>query len=74
MTSLKNSIKQSRIEKRLTVRELALLSGVSPAHITQIENENRNPTLSVARKISKALKQSLNEVFPEENSTTKNAV
>jgi transcriptional regulator with XRE-family HTH domain len=58
-----NRIKKLRWEQNMSVRELAVLSGVSHAHITDIENGKAIPTQITILKISKALNKKTWEVF-----------
>jgi len=60
---MKINLAQIRQEKQLTTRQLAKLSGVSHAQITQIENGNSNPTISTMCKLAKALNVKITELF-----------
>lgn len=61
---MKNKVKQYRIERDLTQEELALLSNVSRPIISDLENNKKTDLkLSIMRKIAKALKQDVTEVF-----------
>lgn len=48
-------IKQLRKEKKLTVRKLANLSGISPSLVSQIENSKSEASITTLRKIANAL-------------------
>ncbi len=48
-------IQDLRLKQRLTLEKLAEFSGVSRAMLSQIERGEKNPTVSVAVKIAKAL-------------------
>jgi transcriptional regulator with XRE-family HTH domain len=56
-------LKIFRLSKRLSQRELAKLSGTTPACICQLENGSRKPTLDTAKKIANALSISVDELF-----------
>lgn len=50
-------ITKKRKERKLSIRQLALYSDVSPGYISQIESENRGtPTPEVLKKLAKGLK------------------
>lgn len=66
MFPVKNLVKYYREEIGISQRELARLAEVSHTEIIKIENEGREPKLSKARQISKALCKSIGEVWPEE--------
>jgi DNA-binding XRE family transcriptional regulator len=52
-----------REERRLTQRELAAQSGLSPSTINEIEKGKKAPSLTAARAIANALGLSLNDLF-----------
>lgn len=54
-------IKEKRLEKNLSQRQLADLSGISKTHIGDLERNEREATISVLCMIAKAL-----NVKPEE--------
>ncbi|WP_026065205.1 helix-turn-helix transcriptional regulator [Amphibacillus jilinensis] len=60
---MKNSIKLSRNEKKLTQEELAEQVGVTRQTIGLIEKEKYNPTISLGLKLSKVLNKSLDQLF-----------
>ncbi len=60
---IKNSIKLSRNEKKLTQEELAEQVGVTRQTIGLIEKEKYNPTISLGLKLSKVLNKSLDQLF-----------
>lgn len=41
-------MKESRVEKKLSVRGIAELLGISHQHYNDIENGNRNPSIELA--------------------------
>ena len=58
-----NRLYDIRIEKGLSQRELANLSGVSRNTITRVENGDVAPNMETCRKICNALNVSIGEVF-----------
>lgn len=56
-------IKEIRKQKNMTLEELARRSGVSTTHINDIENNRKEPTLTIAICIAKALNVQLNDLF-----------
>ncbi len=60
----KNNIKQCRLEKKLTIKELAIESRISSGYLCHLEKGNRqNPSIKVMQNISKALNKKISEVF-----------
>ena len=55
-TIVAKNIKRLREEKKLSMEELAKLSGVSKSMLAQIERGDGNPTLSTLWKISNGMK------------------
>lgn len=53
---IKILIKEERLKKRLTQKELSRLSGISQAHISDVENDVKSPTIRTIEKIASALK------------------
>lgn len=60
-------IKEIRKEKNITLDELSKLSGVSKTHINDIENNKKEPTLSIAVALAKALNVQLTDLFKVTN-------
>ncbi len=56
-------IKQRRVMVPLTLRELAIMSGVSASHLGRIERKGRFPSASILRKIAKPLGFDEDELF-----------
>lgn len=48
-------LKEKRISKKLTQKELATLCGVKRTTITEIENGNSRPSIDTAKAIAKVL-------------------
>lgn len=63
-----NKIRQLRQEKKLTIEELAEITGFTSSYISQLERNKLEPSLTALTKISKALDVSL-YYFLEESST-----
>ena len=71
MRSISERIKELRIEKGYSRKKMAEISGVSQPTIYNIENgATDNITLTVGKKISKALNVSFSELFNIEDSKT----
>ena len=49
------TLKDIRIKKKITRRELAKRSGISEAYLSMIENNRRMPTVEVINNIANAL-------------------
>lgn len=60
---IKNSVKLSRNEKKLTQEELAEKVGVTRQTIGLIEKEKYNPTIALGLKLCKVLNMSLDQLF-----------
>lgn len=60
---IRNSVKQKRLEKGLSIRGLSERSGVSAGTIDKIENGLLNPTQLTMMKISFGLDEDTCEVF-----------
>ena len=56
-------LKQQRISRPLTLRELTNLSGVSSSHLGRIERGERFPSASILRKIARHLGFEEDELF-----------
>lgn len=60
----KNKIKQYRIEKHMTIKELAIESKISSGYLCHLEKGNRqNPSINVMKNISKALDKRISDIF-----------
>lgn len=60
---MKIYIEKIRLEKELSLSELARRSGVSKAHLSYLESGERTPTLQTLCKIAKALGVPAAELF-----------
>jgi transcriptional regulator with XRE-family HTH domain len=61
-----NNLREFRIKKKMTQKELAEKSGVSQVTISFIENELSVPMDLTKQKLSRALKLTPKEIFPDE--------
>lgn len=62
-----NKVKEIREAQGMSIAALAKRSGVSGAHLSDIENNYKKPTIKVMCKISKALKIPCWDIFDCEN-------
>ena len=58
-------IKQARITKGLSQKELAALLGTTPQNLAQYENNRRRPKINTLRNIASAMNITLGELSPE---------
>ena len=65
--SLGQLIKELRVEKRMRQNELAKKADLSRNYLSEIENENADPSLRALRKITLALDVSMTQIFEESN-------
>ena len=63
--SFSKQVREHRESSKLKLHEVAVLSGVSHSHINLIEKGLREPSLSKAIQISRALKIDLNKLIVE---------
>ncbi len=59
-------IKEKRLEKNLTQKQLSELSGVSESYIGDLERNEKEPTISILCKIAKALDVKTEELYKYE--------
>ena len=64
---MKNSIKVERAKKNITQAELAKLAKVSRQTINAIENGKFDPSLTLAIKLTRYFKVSIDEIFKYED-------
>lgn len=62
------NIKQMRIDKNMSQRELAARSGVSVQMVSMVETGHRRPSVPTAQKIASVLGFDWTEFFEEEES------
>lgn len=60
---IKILVKKVRLEKNMTLEELARLSGISKGHLSKIERGEREPKISTLIQIALALKVDSNELY-----------
>lgn len=58
-----NGLKEMRKRRRLTLKELAGETGLSPAYLSNVENNATSPTLANLQKICQALRISMAELL-----------
>ena len=66
MTSIGQKIKSTREDQGLTQETLAEKAHISRQGLSELENNHREPTLRVLRKIARALEVDLLTFWPED--------
>jgi putative transcriptional regulator len=61
--AMENKIAKLRDELCITQEELALAVGISRPYLSDIENDKKNPSCSIAGKIAKSLGRCFDDVF-----------
>ncbi|MDD7753813.1 MAG: helix-turn-helix transcriptional regulator [Clostridiales bacterium] len=56
-------LRKIRKEKNMSLDELAKLTGISKAHLSYIERNEKEPTISILCMIAKALNVSILDLF-----------
>lgn len=56
-------VKDIRNRKKLTLGQLAERTGISKSHISDVENENKEPGISVMVRLAKALDVEITELY-----------
>ena len=56
-------IKDIRIKKGYTLKQLSRISGVSSTHINDIENNLKKPSFSTILALCKALRVNVNDIY-----------
>lgn len=64
---LKLYVDRIRIEKRMSIRELAARAGISKSHVQRIEAGEVSPSLDVMCRIAKALSVPITDLFSYED-------
>ncbi len=64
---LGEKIRNMRLQKRMTLRELSRRSGCSLGFLSQVERDKVSPTIASLRKIAEALNTNIISLFEEEN-------
>lgn len=67
--NLGKTINQFRIQKKLTIKELAEKTGLTQSMLSQIERDLTNPSINTLKKISKCLNVPLFRFFQETDNT-----
>lgn len=62
---MENRLKEIRIAKGLTIRQISERSQISVSHIVRLEKGECDPTLSTMRKLAWALREPVWKVFGE---------
>lgn len=65
-------LKEARLAKNLTQKELAGMVGISESYYCQLETGARRISLPIAQKISVALEKSMNDLFSPSNLAKRN--
>ena len=60
---VRNSVRQSRIEAKLTQEQLADMVGITRQTIGLIEKGKYNPTIMLCLRLSQVLSKSINQLF-----------
>ncbi len=63
VASLGEYLREQRVDSRLTLRQLADLTGVSNPYLSQIERGLRRPSAQVLQQLSKALRISSDQLY-----------
>jgi transcriptional regulator with XRE-family HTH domain len=61
--SLGDYLRQQRVDSRLSLRQLAELTGVSNPYLSQIERGLRRPSAEVLQQLAKALRVSADQLY-----------
>lgn len=59
-------LKEIRKEKQISLEELSKLSGISKSHLSYIERQEKEPSLTILIKIAKALNIDINDLYEVE--------
>jgi len=62
---MRNKLREERFKLRMSQYVLTNLSGVSQSRISLIENELSEPSEAEKKKIAKALKVKISDLFPD---------
>ncbi len=64
-------LRKLRLEKGLTLKELASEIGVTLAYISQIEKQQKTPSLPIAFKLADFFNVKVEDLFPQPKDITK---
>lgn len=59
-------LKEIREEKQISLEQLSKLSGISKSHLSYIERQEKEPTITVLIKIAKALNVDIENLYEVE--------
>jgi len=62
-TLIGRTLKQARLDKKLTQAQVAEMAGIKTGNLSKIENGKRNITLQTLLRIALAMKVSLKDIF-----------
>jgi transcriptional regulator with XRE-family HTH domain len=63
-TAVGPRIRTLRLQRRLTLKDVADKAGITPSALSQIERDHSNPTLGTLKAISSALGTTIGHLFP----------
>jgi len=69
-SSLGRKIQQLRLNRRLSLRKVATEAGITPSMLSQIENDQTNPSINTLRSIAHVLSAPLYTLFLEDAAPT----
>ena len=61
-----NNVKKYRKKRNVSIENISLYTGVSKRHLQFIERGQRNPSLSLAKKMADCLNCTIEELFFDE--------
>lgn len=64
---MRKNLKNTRMKKQFTVAQIAKLANISSSFYYKIESGLRNPTMSLAKRISDILEKDINHLFFNDN-------
>lgn len=56
-------VKDVRLKRKITIKKLSYMTGISTSHLCDIENNNKMPSLIYAVLIANALNVNVNEIY-----------
>ena len=71
---MRNKLPTLRKNQGLSQNDLAVLLGVSRQTINAIEKGRYDPSLSLAFKLSRQIKLTIEEIFPQDENSTDHAI
>ena len=64
---MENRLKVYRNKQNLTQKQMAAMCNISERQYIRYENSHQEPTVSIAIKMAKTLKVTVEELFPEQD-------